>query len=67
MKTLARWQSLRGKHWVEAVQTDDGRFGFRADGSSGVGYATAEDAVRRAELEASFYSVKMRRVGEKEQ
>jgi hypothetical protein len=58
-KVLARWQSRKGKHWVEALQHDDGTFGFRADGASGFGYATAEDALKRAELEASFYSVKM--------
>ena len=59
---LARWESLRGKHWVFAFQLPDGSFGFRADGAGGSGYATADEAIKRAELEASFYSVKMRRI-----
>jgi hypothetical protein len=61
MEVLARWESLRRKHFVEAVRLDDGRFGFRADASGGSGYATAEEAIKRAELEASFYNVRMRR------
>lgn len=62
MKILARWQSLRGKHWIEAVQCDDGSFGFRADGAGGSGYKSAEEAIDRANLEASFYSVQMKRI-----
>ncbi len=62
MRILARWESLRGKHWVEAIVHDDGTYGFRADGAGGSGYRTAEEAIARAEREASFYSVKMRQL-----
>ena len=58
-KTLARWESKRGKHWVTVVQYDDGSYGFRSNGSGGSGYLTLTDATKRAELEYTFQPAKM--------
>jgi hypothetical protein len=32
---IARWESRRGKHWVELVRHCDGSFGYTGDGSQG--------------------------------
>ena len=60
-QVIARWKSLRGGYYVEAYRNDDGTFSFKANGSGGHGYLTAEDAIRRAELESSFMPSAMKR------
>jgi len=67
MRTLARWESAKGKYWVIAIQHEDGSYGFKAgqyqvSSSSGSGYASEQAAIERAALEATFQPSGMKRM-----
>ena len=35
MQVIARWESQRGKYWVELLEFDNGGFCYRASGAGG--------------------------------
>ena len=67
-KLIGLWESRSRRYWVRLYEhrnthTLENAYSFHADGAAGyIGKTSLEQAVRRAELEASFSPFKCKRV-----